>query len=121
LPISQIWLSILHFALQKIVSGPGTSVARWFVFKPKIQIWENFIGSCNGRCWYIFWTLGLFYGLFVIFYGHLVSLVVIWYIFPVLVFCIKKNLATLVRQFVDRQFVVHQSVVRQFVDRQFGL
>jgi hypothetical protein len=24
-------------------------VARWFVFKPKIQIWETFGGSCNGR------------------------------------------------------------------------
>jgi hypothetical protein len=32
---------------------------------------------------------------FVIFYGHLVQFMVIWYIFPVLVFCTKKNLATL--------------------------
>jgi hypothetical protein len=23
-------------------------VARWFVFKPKIEIWVNFGGSCNG-------------------------------------------------------------------------
>jgi hypothetical protein len=23
-------------------------VARWFVFKPIIQIWVNFVGSCNG-------------------------------------------------------------------------
>jgi hypothetical protein len=30
-----------------------------------------------------------------IFYGHLVYFVVIWYIFSVLVFCTKKNLATL--------------------------
>jgi hypothetical protein len=30
-----------------------------------------------------------------IFYGHLVYFVVIWYIFPVLVFCTKINLATL--------------------------
>jgi hypothetical protein len=27
-----------------------TRVARWFVFKPKIQIWVNFGGSCKGRC-----------------------------------------------------------------------
>jgi hypothetical protein len=27
----------------------GTRAARWFVFKPKIQIWVNFGGSCNGR------------------------------------------------------------------------
>jgi hypothetical protein len=31
-----------------------------------------------------------------IFYDHLVYFVVIWYIFPVLVFWTKKNLATLV-------------------------
>jgi hypothetical protein len=24
-------------------------VARWFVFKPKIPIWVNIEGSCNGR------------------------------------------------------------------------
>jgi hypothetical protein len=23
--------------------------ARWFVFKPKIQIWVNLGGPCNGR------------------------------------------------------------------------
>jgi hypothetical protein len=42
-------------------------VARWFLFKPKIQIWVNFGGSCNGRCWYILCTLGPFYGLFLYF------------------------------------------------------
>jgi hypothetical protein len=33
---------------------------------------------------------------FEIFYDRLVYFVVIWYIFPVLVHCTKKNLATLV-------------------------
>jgi hypothetical protein len=42
-------------------------VARWFVFKPKIQIWVNFAGFCNGKCWYILWTLGPFYGLLLYF------------------------------------------------------
>jgi hypothetical protein len=28
-------------------------VARWFVFKPKIQIWVNFGESCNARCWFM--------------------------------------------------------------------
>jgi hypothetical protein len=32
---------------------------------------------------------------FAIFYGHLVYFLVIWYIFPILVSCSKKNLATL--------------------------
>jgi hypothetical protein len=36
-------------------------VARWNILKPKIQIWVNFGGPCNGRCWYILWTFGLFY------------------------------------------------------------
>jgi hypothetical protein len=46
---------------------------------------------------YILWSYGIFY-------GHLVyvwpfgNLVVIWYIFPRLVNCAKKNLATLFRR-----------------------
>jgi hypothetical protein len=50
-----------------------------FVFEPKIPIWVNFGGSCDGRCWYILWPFGLFdghlaifYGLFGMFYGNLV-------------------------------------------------
>jgi hypothetical protein len=37
-------------------------VARWHIFKPKSQIWVNFGGSCNGRCWFILWAFGLFNG-----------------------------------------------------------
>jgi hypothetical protein len=53
----------------------------------KIPIWVNFGGSKIGRCWYILRTCGLFH-------GHLIYLVdfnVIWYIFPVLVCCIKSE------------------------------
>jgi hypothetical protein len=28
------------------------SVARWYVFKPNVQIWVNFGRTCNGRSWY---------------------------------------------------------------------
>jgi hypothetical protein len=28
-----------------------------------IQIWVNFGGTYSGKCWYILWTLGPFYGL----------------------------------------------------------
>jgi hypothetical protein len=35
---------------------------------------------------------------FGIFCGHLAYLMVIWYIFPILVCCTKKNLATLLEQ-----------------------
>jgi hypothetical protein len=43
-------------------------VARWFVFKPKIQIWVNFGWSCND-----IQDVGIFY-------GHLVNFTVFWYI-----------------------------------------
>jgi hypothetical protein len=36
-----------------------------------------------------------------IFYGHFV---VIWYIFPILVYCIKKNLATLISRRTETRF-----------------
>jgi hypothetical protein len=43
--------------------------------------------SCNGRFWYILWPFDKFS-------ARLAYFVVIWYIFPVLVHCTKKNLAT---------------------------
>jgi hypothetical protein len=77
--------------------GERSRVAGWFVFKPKIQIWGNFGGSCNGRCWYILWKLGPFYGLFLYFMDIAIVRGNLVYFFPVLVFCTKKNLATLER------------------------
>jgi hypothetical protein len=41
-------------------------VARWYIFKAKIPVWVNFLGSCNGR-------VGIFY-------GHLVYFTAVWYI-----------------------------------------
>jgi hypothetical protein len=70
-------------------------VARWFVYKPKTQIWVIFGGSCKGRCWYILWTLGPFFGLLLYFMDIWYSLWKIGIFIPVLVFCTKKNLATL--------------------------
>jgi hypothetical protein len=37
-------------------------IARWFIFKPKIQIWVNFRGPCNRRPWFILCPFGIFYG-----------------------------------------------------------
>jgi hypothetical protein len=67
---------------------PSIRVARWYVFRPKIPLGVNFGGSCNLRCWYILWTFSLFH-------GHSIYFMAVWYIFPVLVCCSKKNLATL--------------------------
>jgi hypothetical protein len=47
------------------------------MFKTKIPVWVNFGGPCNGRCWYILWTFGIF--------------------FSILACCTKKYLATLLR------------------------
>jgi hypothetical protein len=46
-------------------------VARWYIFKPKIQIWVIFGGLCNERCWYILWIFDLFY-------SHSVHFMDIW-------------------------------------------
>jgi hypothetical protein len=77
--------------LLRLANGLSTTVARRFVFKPKIQTWVNFGGSCTGRCWYILWTLGPLYSLLLYFMDFWCSS---WYIFPVLVFCAKRNMAT---------------------------
>jgi hypothetical protein len=55
-----------------------TRIARWDILKPKIPIWVNFVGP------------------FGLFYDHLEYFMVIWYILPVLVYCVKKNLAALI-------------------------
>jgi hypothetical protein len=51
----------------------GTRVARWFVFKPKIQIWVNYGAPWNEKklvyymaLWNIFLPFGIFYGNLVI-------------------------------------------------------
>jgi hypothetical protein len=57
-------------------------VARWYIFKPKIQIWVTFGVYCNER-------RGQFLRPFGLFYSHLVYYVVIlvyfspfWYVVP---------------------------------------
>jgi hypothetical protein len=58
-------------------------VARWYIFKPKIQILVNFEGSSERRCWYIshidIWSILRIFAILHI-KGHLVYFVVIWYI-----------------------------------------
>jgi hypothetical protein len=34
-------------------NGVEIGVARWFIFKPKIQIWMHVGGPWNVKCWYI--------------------------------------------------------------------
>jgi hypothetical protein len=46
-------------------------VARWFVFKPNVQIWVNLGGPWNEK-WYILWPFGIYYGHLVYFMAILV-------------------------------------------------
>jgi hypothetical protein len=66
------------FAIYKYIRYPwvplSSKVARWLYFKPKIQIWVNFVGYCNGRCWYSLRPFGIFY-------NHLLYIMAILYIF----------------------------------------
>jgi hypothetical protein len=55
-------------------------------FKTKNPIWVNLGESYIGRCWYILWTFGIFYGQLFL---------VISYIFPRFGMLYQKNLATL--------------------------
>jgi hypothetical protein len=81
-----------------------TRVARWYIFKPKLSIWGNFGGSCNGSCWYILWPFDLFYGHLVYFFA---TLYIYGIFFPVLVCCTKKNLATL----LDTYLLLHNTIL----------
>jgi hypothetical protein len=85
----------LQFPIQTraAIARVCTRVARWFVFEPKISIWENFSGPRIRKLWYILRPLGTFYGHF----GYFMTIVSLFgTFFPVLVSCIKKNLAALV-------------------------
>jgi hypothetical protein len=59
----------------------GSRVARWYICKPKLPICDNFGGSCNERYWYSLQPFDIIYGIFGIFCGQSVYLIVIWYIF----------------------------------------
>jgi hypothetical protein len=37
-----------------------TVVTGWYIFKPKIPIWVNFVRSCHGGCWHIKISFGIF-------------------------------------------------------------
>jgi hypothetical protein len=67
----------LRSALAMAPSPAAAGVARWYMHF-QIKTWVNFVGSCNGRCWYILRTFGLFYGYFGLFNGHVAYFVFIW-------------------------------------------
>jgi hypothetical protein len=64
-------------------------------FQTKHPIWGNFWMALDWKMLIYFMTIRNTLQTFAIFYDHLVHFVIIWYIFPILVSCTKKNLATL--------------------------
>jgi hypothetical protein len=50
--------------LKELMRRKGVTyrVARWFVFKPKIPIWEKFGGPSIGKCLYTLWPFVIFHG-----------------------------------------------------------
>jgi hypothetical protein len=70
--------------------SPQTRVARWYIFIPEIPIWKYFEGPLIAKCWYNLWPFVIWNILCPLSY-----FVVMGYISPVLVYCEKKNLATL--------------------------
>jgi hypothetical protein len=69
----------------------ASRVARWYIFKPKIQIWVNF----ERPAMVYYYSHLVKVRPFGTFYDHLVYVHPFWYIFPVVFCCTKKNLATL--------------------------
>jgi hypothetical protein len=59
-------------------------IARWHIFKPKVPIWENFVGPWEGKWWDILWPIGIYYGHLLYTYlcpfGNLVYFTPVWYI-----------------------------------------
>jgi hypothetical protein len=78
-PLNAVTCPTKSYPFRLIDNLDRTRVARRHTFKPNIPIWVSFGGSCNGRCWFILWPFGLFY-------GHLINYVTIWYILWLLVY-----------------------------------
>jgi hypothetical protein len=83
----------------------ATRVARLYIFKPKIQIWVNFVVLQWQMLVYCMAFLSILQP-FGKFYGHFVYFPQFWYIShsfgifsPVLVCCTQKNLATICFRF----------------------
>jgi hypothetical protein len=74
--------------------APYTYTQGCQIFKPKIPTWENYGGPWNGEG--ILWPFEyITYGHFGTFYGHLLIQWQVGIFSPILVYCVKKNLAAL--------------------------
>jgi hypothetical protein len=75
----------------------GTALSNGLqIFKKKKSNFDQFWKALQWKMLVLFMTVCSILSPDGKFYGHFVHFVVIWYIFPVLVSCTEKNLATLV-------------------------
>jgi hypothetical protein len=84
-----------YFQTKNLNLGKFLRVLKWKMLVYFIAIWDILRPFC-------------------IFCGHLGYLMVIWYIFPVLVCCTKKNLATLVGVQLGEEANQSESLFRSF-------
>jgi hypothetical protein len=70
------WIFILEFILVF-----ENRVARWFVFKQKITLWEKIFRGSDWKMLIYFMAIWSILGTFGIFYDHLVHCAFIWYSF----------------------------------------
>jgi hypothetical protein len=78
-------------------------------FQTKNTNLGKFQRTLDGKFWYILWPIAIFY-------RHLGYFMTIWHIFPVLVSCTKRNLATLLStgcrlSFVNIWLGTHDSLI----------
>jgi hypothetical protein len=59
--VPRLGFHLFGFCLRGICTtwGQGCQMVG-LVFKPKIQIWINFGGPWNEKCWYILWPFGIY-------------------------------------------------------------
>jgi hypothetical protein len=93
--LKDIFTRKMNFTSYNIIRHLPSRVARWHIFKPKIQVLDKFWRVLQRKMLVYFCPIGIMC-------GHLVYFVAIGYIlwlfgifFPVWVCCTKKNLATL--------------------------
>jgi hypothetical protein len=89
------WINSFNLSVSTIPVYSEPGLPDGLFSNQKSQFLVNFGGSSNGKSWYILRPFGLFY-------SHLKYFMASWYILwslgiflPVLVFCTKKNLGTL--------------------------
>jgi hypothetical protein len=94
-------------------------VARWYIFKPKIPIWVNFGGSSMDDVGILYVRqFDLFYDILV-YCGHLVYFMIVWYIYPILGSLCKRRLLMFQFYFLNQGNWTYETVASTFPVSEF--